>query len=190
MPSDSAQKFANTITELSLAEINYSEDFFAKNVEPQARAESSAVETLQAYTSDANPHVLSATMSDAQVDDEWIDQHLPTDGQLPVDVIETEDVILILSAVAGLKAQDLDVTVQADLVTIAGARHTVADQVPTEAFLTRECWWGNFSRSIILPAAIQHDRVTATLDNGLLTITLPKSQQPHQSKIEVIDVSA
>lgn len=96
------------------------------------------------------------------------------EGQLAIDVIETLDFIIIRSAIAGVKEQDLNIHVNEDLVTIRGERHVEA--LPARATIHhQECFWGAFSRSIILPCHVKTDEAKASLKNGILTISIPKA---------------
>ncbi len=98
-----------------------------------------------------------------------------TEGQLAVDVIETPDRVIIRSAIAGVSENDLHITINEDMVTIRGAR-TIAP-LPLDATVHyEECFWGAFSRSIILPCRITPDDADASLLNGILTITLNKAR--------------
>lgn len=97
------------------------------------------------------------------------------EGQLAVDVIETPDRILIRSAIAGVNENDLSITVNEDMVTIRGERHI--DRLPLDATVHyEECFWGTFSRSIILPCRVKVDEADASLRNGVLVITLAKAR--------------
>lgn len=96
------------------------------------------------------------------------------EGQLALDVIETPDKIVIRSAIAGVKDSDLDIHVNEDLVTIRGERHV--DVLPDRATVHyEECFWGAFSRSVILPCRVKADEAEASLKNGILTISIPKA---------------
>lgn len=96
------------------------------------------------------------------------------EGQLALDVIETPEKIIIRSAIAGVKEQNLDIHVNEDLVTIRGERHV--DVLPDRATVHyEECFWGAFSRSVVLPCRVKADEAEASLKNGILTITIPKA---------------
>jgi len=96
------------------------------------------------------------------------------EGQLAIDVVETPDQIIIRSAIAGVKEQDLDIHVNEDMVTIRGERHI--DVLPVRATVHyEECFWGAFSRSVILPCRVKADEAEAALKNGILTISIPKA---------------
>jgi HSP20 family protein len=98
-----------------------------------------------------------------------------TEGQLAVDVIETPDRVMIRSAIAGVSENDLHITINEDMVTIRGERSIAP--LPLDATIHyEECFWGAFSRSIILPCRITPDDADASLLNGILTITLNKTR--------------
>lgn len=110
---------------------------------------------------------------------EWSDT--PEEGQLSVDIFDTAEEIIVLSTVAGATQEDLDIAIHNDLLTIRGSR-----QSPTDTFLHsgqiieffhNECFWGKFSRTIVLPHDVKSELTTATLQNGILMIRLPKREQ-------------
>lgn len=94
------------------------------------------------------------------------------EGELSVDVYETPNEIIIQSTIAGVKISELEISLHNDLLTIRGRRNI---QIPENARpLFAECYWGPFSRSLILPAEIRGDEASAILRSGVLTVTLPK----------------
>lgn len=96
------------------------------------------------------------------------------EGQLAVDCIETPKEIIIRSAIAGVKQEDLEIHVAEDLVTIRGERQL--DRLPPHSTVHySECFWGAFSRSIVLPCRVKTDEADAVLKHGILTITIPKA---------------
>jgi len=97
------------------------------------------------------------------------------EGQLAVDVFETEGEIVVKSAIAGVKEEDLEVFLHNDMLTIRGQR--THDSEPSARYAVRECHWGPFSRSLILPKEIDADRIAATLKNGIMTVRLPKIER-------------
>ncbi|MFA5134931.1 MAG: Hsp20/alpha crystallin family protein [Patescibacteria group bacterium] len=106
-------------------------------------------------------------------------------GQLAVDVYQTEDNIVIKSTIAGVKPEAIDLSVNNDMITIRGKRekeHEVAD----DDYFYRECYWGGFSRSIILPCEVKVDSIQASMKNGILTVVLPKAKKV--SKVTVVKV--
>lgn len=104
---------------------------------------------------------------------DWADV---VEGQLSVDIFETEDQIIIQSAIAGVSASDLDLFVNADMVTIRGTRQRDA-RTNTATMHYEECFWGAFSRTVVLPSHIRPSEAQAELKDGILTITLPKEHK-------------
>lgn len=97
---------------------------------------------------------------------------LPNDeGQLAVDVYDGDDEIVIRSAIAGVSPEDLEVILHNDMLTVRGRREAVE---PAGRPLLRECHWGSFSRSLILPTEIDAENITATINDGVLLVRLPK----------------
>ncbi len=98
------------------------------------------------------------------------------EGQLAIDVLETPDSLIIRSAIAGVREQDLEVNVNDDIVTIRGERRV--DTINSSATVHyEECFWGSFSRSVILPCKVRAEEAQATMKNGVLTITIPKAKE-------------
>jgi HSP20 family protein len=106
------------------------------------------------------------------------------EGQLSIDVFQTPDSIMVKSTIAGVKPEDIDISINNDMLTIRGKR-SMQEVVKDENYLFRECYWGSFSRSIILPVEIEAEKIDACLENGVLTITLPKARNAKQISIKV-----
>lgn len=112
----------------------------------------------------------------------WISGH--DEGQLAVDVCETDDEVLLRSAIAGVNRENLDVFLHNDMLTVRGVRH--AEDEPKSRYLVRECHWGQFSRSVILPTDIDPEGISATLKDGVLTVRMPKVER--SKKISVSEL--
>lgn len=108
------------------------------------------------------------------------------EGQLAVDVYEREDALVIRALVAGVNPEDLDIAVNGDMLTIRGQRQD-CDDLYDDQFYFRECYWGDFSRTIILPVQVQAERVKAFFKNGVVTIVLPKFSQKTSVRIMTED---
>ncbi|EKE20386.1 MAG: Small heat shock protein [uncultured bacterium] len=106
------------------------------------------------------------------------------EGQLTIDVYQTDAEIVIKSTIAGVKPEDLDVTINNDMVTIKGERKN-EEVVHNENYYYQECYWGGFSRSVVLPVDIISDKAEASLKNGILTIRLPKADTTKTKRIQV-----
>jgi len=106
------------------------------------------------------------------------------EGQLTIDVYQTPKDIVIKSTIAGVKPEDLDVDINSEMVTIKGKR-SQEEEVDAEDYYYQECYWGPFSRSIILPVEIVTEKAEATMKNGILTIRLPKMEVAKSRKLQV-----
>ena len=134
---------------------------------------------------DAEKNTVSATPETApkaRKSKEWLMD--ATEGQLSLDVYQTENDVVIKSTVAGISSDDIDITITNDMLTVKGARSRDEDVRP-EDYYYQECYWGPFSRSVILPADVEADHIKATLKNGILTIRLPKSEKVKTKKISI-----
>ena len=87
--------------------------------------------------------------------DDWLKEN--EEGQLAVDVYQDEKNIVIRAPIAGVKPEDLDISIHNDMVTIRGRREH-ASTIEEKDYFYRECYWGTFSRSIILPTDVQTSR--------------------------------
>ena len=118
-----------------------------------------------------------------QTDEKWINEE-DYEGQLSVDVYEDENNIVIKSTIAGIKSEDIDISINNEMITIKGRRQQ-KEVIAEENYYYQECYWGGFSRSIILPVEIQPDKVDAALKNGVLKIILPKAKKSKSVSVKV-----
>ncbi len=95
------------------------------------------------------------------------------DGELLIDMYEQPDSLVIRSLVAGARPEDIEISVHNDMLTIQGRREEV-EELYDNQFIHRECYWGGFSRTIILPAHVDSNGIKAYFKNGVMTIILPK----------------
>ena len=98
------------------------------------------------------------------------------EGELAVDVYQTDKDIVIQSAIAGALPHDLDISISGDLLTIRGKRKP-PQNISKDRYFWQECFWGSFSRSIILPQEVEENRLEASIKNGVLIIRLPKKKR-------------
>ncbi len=106
------------------------------------------------------------------------------EGQLTVDVFQDEDNIYVQSAVAGIDSDNLLVNITKEAVTIRGRREKT-HKVSEDSYFYQECFWGSFSRSIVLPEEVDPDRSTASLKNGVLTVKMPKFDRKRVRSVRV-----
>ncbi|MDD5318854.1 MAG: Hsp20/alpha crystallin family protein [Candidatus Pacebacteria bacterium] len=114
----------------------------------------------------------------------WMEEE-SGEGQLSVDVYETPTEIVIKTMVAGVKREDLDISLTRDMVTIKGKREEEHD-VSEDNYVHKELYWGSFSRSILLPHEVEIEEAEATENLGMLTIRLPKVDKERQTKLKVM----
>jgi len=113
---------------------------------------------------------------------DWLDENY--EGQLSVDVYGTDDEIVIKSTIAGVRPEDIDISINNDMLTIRGERSQDEDE-SIDDYYYQECYWGGFSRSIILPVEVEGDKVSASLKNGVLTVRLPKARKTKSISVKV-----
>jgi len=106
------------------------------------------------------------------------------DGQLTIDVYQDGDAIVVQSTVAGVKPEDVEVSITPESVSIRGKRERTT-QVDEKDYFYQECFWGSFSRSIILPYEVDPDKSTATIKDGVLTVKMPKLNRQKAKKLKV-----
>jgi HSP20 family protein len=114
-------------------------------------------------------------------DEEWLSDY---EGQLNIDMYQTKDNVIIKSTIAGVRAEDIDITVANDMVSIKGTRRK-EENVPQQDYFYQECYWGNFTRSVIVPVDIDSENIEADLKDGMLTVIVPKAAKAKTKKIRV-----
>jgi HSP20 family protein len=124
-----------------------------------------------------------ATVRPAPLDDDFI-INKGDEGQLPVDVHQTAGDIIIRAFVAGVRPDELSISISRDMVEIEGSRME-REQVAGPDYFTRELFWGSFSRTIMLPQEVDVEASSANAKDGLLTIILPKLDKARQTKLRV-----
>lgn len=102
------------------------------------------------------------------------------DGQLTIDVFETNSDFVVLSAIAGISAKNVDISVEKDMLIIKGQRQNPQDpkgDPKGKNYFYQECYWGPFSRKILLPENVDVSKIDAKLTNGILTVRFPKIEK-------------
>ncbi len=98
-------------------------------------------------------------------------------GELVVDVFETGSDFVILTAIAGAQIKDLDIAVEDEMMVIKGKRQNPHDNSSDKKYFYQECYWGHFSRKIVLPENVDAESAEAEMDKGILTIKIPKKDK-------------
>ncbi len=112
------------------------------------------------------------------------EEEVETEGQLAIDMYQTPSEIIVKTMVAGVKQEDLDISITRDMVVIRGKREESNDTAGNDYF-HKELYWGAFSRTIILPQEVDVDESEAINKNGLLVIKMPKIDKHRQAKLRV-----
>ena len=106
------------------------------------------------------------------------------EGQLPVDVYQTGTDIIIRTFIAGVRPDEMSVSISRDMVVIDGSREE-RDSIQDNDYFARELFWGRFSKTILLPQEVDVDGSTASAKDGLLTLILPNLDKAKQTKLRV-----
>jgi len=113
----------------------------------------------------------------------WVDTEL-SEGQLLVDVYQTPEEIIVKSTMAGVKPENLSISLNRDILTIKGKRE-YDKSINDKDYFLRECYFGSFSRTIILPEEVNEKKMEAILENGVLTIILKKTHKEQSVKVKI-----
>ena len=127
-----------------------------------------------------NDDAIDLVQEEFEIDDEFDD----LEGQLTIDVYQDNMNVCVESPVAGVDADNLDIAITPESVAIHGKRKR-SKKIEKENYLHQECFWGSFSRSIILPQEIDPDKAKASIKNGVLKIVLPKVNRSKSKRLEV-----
>ena len=118
-------------------------------------------------------------------EEEWEEaDETPQEGELPVDMFQTDDAIVIRALVAGVSPSDLDISITRDMVTLRGMREEF-QEAHDDNYYHRELFWGSFSRTLLLPEEVAIDEAEAQEKHGMLEIRLPKLDKHRSTRLEV-----
>ena len=108
-------------------------------------------------------------------------------GQLPVDVFENKDEIRVVAPLAGVNIDEVEIVINNDVLTIKGQRELDAEVTALKGvdYYAQECFWGEFSRSIILPLHADTGQIQATQKNHILYIRIPKKPSVHMRIVKI-----
>lgn len=116
--------------------------------------------------------------------DEEDEADVVQEGELPVDMYQTGEAIIIRALVAGVSPDDLDIAITRDMVTIKGIREEYKE-ASGDDYYHRELFWGSFSRNLLLPEEVLIDEAEAQEKHGLLEIKLPKVDKDRSTRLKV-----
>ena len=118
----------------------------------------------------------------SQEEEGWFEEY---EGQLAIDAHQTPDAVVVKAPIAGVKPQDLEISVTDEILSVKGHR-SQENAVEQADYFCQECYWGAFSRTYVLPVPVDADKAQANLKDGILTITIPKQEK---SKTRVIKIA-
>lgn len=110
------------------------------------------------------------------------------EGQLVVDVYQTDQEIVIRTPVAGVKLADIHITISDNQLTIKGQR-SQDNSIDSSEYLLRECFWGSFSRTLVLPFNLSPDKIQAFFKDGILKIVIPHEKVQEKS-VQITEITA
>jgi len=124
------------------------------------------------------------TQANDERQEDWMEQAEPEDAQLAVDLYQTPSHIVLQTMVAGVRPDDLDISITRETVSISGRREGPHNINQNDQFV-QELYWGSFSRIINLPQEIETEEAEAMENHGLLIIKMPKIDKGKKMKIKV-----
>ncbi len=106
-------------------------------------------------------------------------------GEMIIDAYETDEEIVIYSAVGGITPKDIELSLEDQMLTIKGARKKPENDDKKKKYFCQECFWGGFVKKLILPQEIDISRAKATVKNGIFHLRIPKKTEAEEIKIEI-----
>jgi len=142
-----------------------------------------SVNAEEEYTEPKKASARRVQVKEKKSDNNWIEEE-NEEAELAVDVYQTQTDIIIQTFVAGVRPEDLELSIARDMVTISGLREEHRN-IDEENYFTKELYWGKFARTISLPQEIEPEEVEATERHGLLTVRLEKVDKDKKNTIKV-----
>jgi HSP20 family protein len=115
----------------------------------------------------------------------WPALETSTAWSMPADVHETADAIHVSIEVPGLKSQDIELTIENGVLTVAGEKKVEREENREQNYRLYERRYGRFERSFRVPSNVRTDQVSANYEDGVLRITLPKTEEARPRRIEI-----
>lgn len=113
--------------------------------------------------------------------EDWMEEY---EGQLAIDVFETDNALILTAPIAGVSPENLDVQISDEFVTIKGEREDIR-QAEATGYHVQECYWGAFSRNFEVPVQIDSENSEAVMKNGILTIIMPKFTKSRAKSLKI-----
>jgi len=128
-------------------------------------------------------YLIKGIKGDKKNGNNWIEEE-NEEAELSVDVYQTPTDIIIQTMVAGVKPEDLELSIARDTITIRGAREE-SRTVDEDNYFSKELYWGKFSRTLSLPTEVEPEEVEATERHGLVTIKIKKVDKEKKNNVKV-----
>lgn len=128
--------------------------------------------------------ILEQKVTNNDLKSEWSDV---SEGRLSVDIFETEKELMVIATMAGALRESVSVNIENDLLTIRGRRDLPIAKEKVEKVFYNECFWGPFSRTIVLPVHVKSSLSKASFSGGILTIKIPKETRGARIPITVVE---
>ena len=128
-------------------------------------------------------YLTKGTKSDKKNSNSWIEEE-NDEAELSIDVFQTPTDIIVQTMVAGVRPEDLELSISRDMITIRGKREE-SRTIDEDNYFTKELYWGKFSRTLSLPAEVEPEQVEATEKHGLLTIKIKKVDKEKKNNVRV-----
>ena len=145
---------------------------------------SSENNTAPSEETEEMPSADARTASDERTTEEWLDEIHNHEGQLTIDVYQTPTHVVVQAPMAGVRPEDVDVSINNDMITIRGKRNQ-KNEVGDGNYYYRELFWGPFSRSVLMPDEIDSNRTESAFKNGLLTVKMPKVNKDGVRQVKI-----
>lgn len=152
-----------------------------KKIMKKEKEENFPEEKLEIETKEENNLIVEAPKVEKK---ELREDVFESKGELAVDVYQTDKDFVIQSAIAGVGPEDIDISIEDDVITIKGIREKPVKEKAD--YFCQECFWGPFSKEIILPVEVDSGRAESSMKDGILTIRMPKISRERKRKITII----
>jgi HSP20 family protein len=148
-------------------------------------AEKEAIETQQKEEKEKKAPSFEKKENSSKEKKKSSKEWLKPEGQLAVDVYQTAAEFCVQAPIAGVNPEDIDVSVENEMLIIKGERKE-PDAEKEKDYFYQECYWGPFSRQIILPEEVDINKIKASLKRGILTIKIPKISKMKKKKVSIV----
>ena len=142
-----------------------------------------SVSAEEEHTDPKREYSLKGLRGDKKNDSNWIEEE-NDEAELSIDVYQTPTDIVVQTMVAGVKPEDLELSIARDMITISGKREE-SRVIDEDNYFTKELYWGKFSRTMSLPVEVEPEEVEATEKHGLLTIKIKKVDKEKKNNVRI-----